>query len=263
VLVNPSTGTFLGTAWFRDDRGLNHQSIVCLKCGTVHATTGSPMKALFTLGSRMASVKFYMTPEKLQMLVDEKGPHALERDLALKSMIVDELTARGFINLGFDESPTPTTAEASAPHASEAQLVEASHDGAQRMSLGDAESVDFGSEVDDRLAPPLERRPQAVVEHDRELWRALMPDHTPKDAAAALGGPGGSIGAALGAAMVINELSWKGRAWEALETSELVPRLHAPGGFDVWKASFVRTLHFEGGLEVAAEDLDLESVLTP
>lgn len=98
-MLDPEHGTLLGTGWFRDERGLNHQAMVCLSCGTVHATTGAPLKGLLTLGSRMASVKFYMPPDRLQGLVDEKGPDSLTHELGLQPIVIDQLVSRGFLKM--------------------------------------------------------------------------------------------------------------------------------------------------------------------
>lgn len=102
ILVNPENGTLLATAWFRDERGVNHQAVACLQCGTVHATFGAPLKALFSFGAQMLSVAFYLPAAKLQQIADGSAPGPLGygiESLSLKPLMLEALAQRGFLTL--------------------------------------------------------------------------------------------------------------------------------------------------------------------
>lgn len=99
-------------AWFRDDKGVEHQAVACLTCGTVHATYGSPAKVLFSFGSRGLSVAFYLTKDKLQKIANGEAPGPLGRaglaGLELPGEIEYALVERGHISVdqpdvGMDE----------------------------------------------------------------------------------------------------------------------------------------------------------------
>ena len=95
VLIN-SAGKLAHFPWFRDERGLNVNATTCLHCGTVHATTGSPLKGLFTLGQRMLSVQFHLTQGQLHQVIRERGN-------PLPPKLTSLLEERGF--LGVDDEP--------------------------------------------------------------------------------------------------------------------------------------------------------------
>lgn len=90
-----SSGKLASLPWFRDDRGLNIYATTCLHCGAVHATSGSPMKGLLTLGRRMLSVHLYLTPDRLQQLISDQGN-------PLPPQLISLLEERGFLG-GTDE----------------------------------------------------------------------------------------------------------------------------------------------------------------
>lgn len=99
--ANPASGTLAGGPWFKEN-GLNHDALACLKCGTVHATTGAFLKAVFSLMSRPVSVKFYLPIERLEQTVRKASPHSIEDGLAqlnLPEIVVRALIDRGYINL--------------------------------------------------------------------------------------------------------------------------------------------------------------------
>lgn len=79
-MVNPESGTIVVGPWFKE-KGLNHQATGCLMCGTIHATAGSALKAALTFFSRMVSVKFYITIEKLRSAINEQSPNSFEEGL--------------------------------------------------------------------------------------------------------------------------------------------------------------------------------------
>ena len=101
--VDPRGGTLASGAWFRDERGQDHQATACLRCGTVHATTGAPLKALFSFFSRPTSVEYYMTIEKLQELVEKIArddfldPAEALKKTALPGTVLGALEARGYL----------------------------------------------------------------------------------------------------------------------------------------------------------------------
>lgn len=61
-------GTLFAAPWYRDGRGVNHLVLVCLRCGALHDTYGSPAKALFGRAlhvERVFSIDQLASPEVL------------------------------------------------------------------------------------------------------------------------------------------------------------------------------------------------------
>ena len=94
VWINP-VGKLAHLPWFRDHRGLNVYATACLHCGTVHATSGAPLKGLLTLGRRMLSVHFHLTPDHIQQFVREQGN-------PLPPLLTSLLEERAFLGVSDD-----------------------------------------------------------------------------------------------------------------------------------------------------------------
>ncbi len=101
--INPRGGTLVAGPWFKDKQGLNHQATACLRCGTIHATAGAPLKAIFSLFSRPIDVKYYLTVEKFQLLIEKIAQDKCVRiDQALTltglpEIVLDGLASRGYL----------------------------------------------------------------------------------------------------------------------------------------------------------------------
>lgn len=101
---------FAHLPWFRDERGLNINATLCLNCGTLHATSGSPGKALLTLGKRMLKVHFYMPPDRIERFLTEG-------EVGIPQAALDLLVERGHLAATTDErvGGAPASAGAAGP----------------------------------------------------------------------------------------------------------------------------------------------------
>lgn len=84
-------GTTASVPWFVEPNGLQISATVCLRCGTISGTHGSPVKALFTLGASLLTTKYTLRPQQVAELV-YKDP------TSVPGAIVSLLQERGFLS---------------------------------------------------------------------------------------------------------------------------------------------------------------------
>lgn len=100
-------GSMAHLPWFRDERGLNISATLCLRCGTIHATSGSPGKALFTFGQRMLKVHFYLPPDRIKRLLADPN-------VTFPQTAIDLLVERGHlvVSTSSEANGAPTNSSA-------------------------------------------------------------------------------------------------------------------------------------------------------
>lgn len=87
---NAERGTFVMTPWLKDEKGVDVFAIACLRCGSVHATSGSPAKALFSLGRRALTIRHTWRIGDLKERITREGN-------ALPEIVTAVLIDRGFL----------------------------------------------------------------------------------------------------------------------------------------------------------------------
>lgn len=97
ILSNPD-GSLLHVPWTKSHNGLNLFATVCLHCGTVHATSGAPLKFLLTLGNRALTVRGKLAIGEIR--------NSVELQESLPTIVLSTLKDRGFLTQG-DPIPLP------------------------------------------------------------------------------------------------------------------------------------------------------------
>lgn len=87
---NAERGTFVMTPWLKDEKGVDVFAIACLRCGSVHATSGSPAKALFSFGTRALTIRHTWRIGDLKERISREGN-------ALPEVVTNVLIDRGFL----------------------------------------------------------------------------------------------------------------------------------------------------------------------
>ena len=97
-LISPQ-GTFLLLPWYTDEKGLNHNAMTCLKCGSVHAVVPpSFLASLFSLGKTSWQVVATISPKYLQLMIDKHDVNVLSM-MRIKPVILWVLHEKGLISL--------------------------------------------------------------------------------------------------------------------------------------------------------------------
>ena len=96
-----ATGSLAHGEWYKDNRGQIFYASACLRCGTIHATTGAPLQMLFGNPLRVDKVFTY---DKLKEIVFEvaqknntEAVHALNA-FNFPDIVIEALQARGYLD---------------------------------------------------------------------------------------------------------------------------------------------------------------------
>lgn len=91
--LTKTDGTTATVPWFVEPNGLRISATVCLQCGTTFGTHGAPLKALFSLGTTLITIKYTFSPSQLADLASRHPDSVPDAILSL-------LTTRGFLEQG-------------------------------------------------------------------------------------------------------------------------------------------------------------------